>query len=168
MFTHLMRIRRTVLCMAMACVVPVMAEVVFCVGKPAGEEANNSNVSELLERKTEQILLRNSAAASPDNCEYVIVPTLIVESCKSTEGLLGNVSVITGEFTLTAKNINDGTAYYAVTVPLKVSAKSLAKGDEAISLARSIRTNDVRYTRFIRISRTRIEQNDSVSVMKRR
>ena len=168
MFTHLMRIRRTVLCMAMASVVPVMAEVVFCVGRTVGEEANNSNVSELLERKTEQILLRNSAAASPDNCEYVVVPTLIVESCITTEGLLGNVSVVTGEFTLTAKNMNDGTAYYAVTVPLKVSAKSLAKGDEAISLARSIRINDVRYTRFIRISRTRIEQNDSVSVMKRR
>ena len=132
------------------------AEVNFSAGRPEGAAATDPAVYEVLLKKTEQILTRTSAGAAGAVDVFVMRPSLTVGDKASTEGLVRNVNTLTGEFTLTAFNAIDGSTYNSVTVPLNVVAKGSGQSD-ALMFARSVKTTDAAFVRFIRQTRERID-----------
>ncbi len=116
----------------------------------------NEEAAEMILRKIEHILTRNSAAAGAD-AEFGVEASLSINEESRTSGLVRNVTSISGELTLTALSTSDGTRYYSMTVPLKTVLKGKGSDEAALALAKSIKPTDSVYTRFIRIARQKIE-----------
>lgn len=137
-----------------------------------GGVASTANLSEeaakVLQSKLSQILNRNSAAAGGDFGVFQIVGAIDVESHKSTSGLIENVSQISGNLILTARNAWDNAEYYSVSVPLNVASNNGNIKDSQLMLARSIKVTDPSYVRFIKKARENIsralEQDCNVTV----
>lgn len=134
------------------------AEVQFNVARPASGSGLSDEVSELLVKKTEQILTRNSAAAAGAFDVFVVEPSLTVGDVLTSSGTVREVKTLSGEFTLVARNALDGARYYSVTVPLKTVVKSMTAGGEALALAKAIRPTDAVFTRFVRTARENAER----------
>lgn len=133
-------------------------DIQFGVGKPDSGTKMSKEVKELLTTKVSQILNRNSAAAGGDFGAFVVTPTLTLGEESTTSGLARNFSVVTGELTLTARNRDDRSEYYSVTVPLKVTNKNTST-DPLLALAKSIKPTDAAYVRFIRTARENISKS---------
>lgn len=150
--------RIAVLFISLAFALPGLSQIYFGVGSPEGSEAEDRGVAALLVQKTEQILTRNSAAAAKDKSCYVLIPSLTVNSVNSTNGTLQKVTTVSGEFTLTAVKVSDGMQYYSVSVPVKTSTRNFKDGTEAQVLIKAVKPTDVKFTRFIRLARKKIEE----------
>lgn len=128
----------------------------FVAGTPAqqGMSAKNQNALKL---KVEQIIARNNAGAASVYNAFVIQPELVPGETKKTEGLLRDVTLVTGEFSLTARNKYDDSLYG--TVVIEVQGDAAGSTDDAIaSLISGIKVTDPAFVRFIRTTRKRIAE----------
>lgn len=128
----------------------------FVAGTPAqqGMSAKNLNA---LKQKVEQIIARNNAGAASVYNAFVIQPELVLGETKKTEGLLRDVTLVAGEFSLTARNKYDDSLYG--TVVIEVQGDATGSTDEAIaSLISGIKATDPAFVRFIRTTRKRIAE----------
>ena len=117
----------------------------------------SENVVNALDLKLKQIMNRNSAAAADAYNVFAIDPSIELTDIVSTEGMVQNVSVAKGNLTLIAKNKIDGAMYYTMTIPVKGDA--FGNNEKALlKLISNIKVTDPAFTRFIRISRQKIEE----------
>ena len=129
----------------------------------------SENVVNALDLKLKQIMNRNSAAAADAYNVFAIDPSIELTDIISTEGMVQNVSVAKGNLTLIAKNKIDGAMYYTMTIPVKGDA--FGNDEKALlKMISNIKVTDPAFTRFIRISRQKIEEyydaNCSVIIQK--
>ncbi len=115
----------------------------------------SAEVAQALKLKVEQILTRNSAAATSMYNAFVVEPQLNLLDEMSTEGLVRNIHVVKAELTLLAKNALDGSMYGSIVVPISGSGKD-SKDQTLRSLIANIKVTDTQYTRFIRNARQKI------------
>ncbi len=128
----------------------------FMAGTPKSERLTDEQ-KEAVKQKVEKIIARNNAGAVTLTDAFVIEPELSLGQAKKTDGLLRDVSLVTGEFSLVVHNKYDGSVYNSVTVDVKASA--VGSESEAInSLIKSIKVTDPVYVRFIRNARKRIAE----------
>lgn len=132
-------------------------EIQFSASEPAATGLTQET-RELLRSKVAQILNRNAAAAAGDYGLFTVVPELTVQDTKATEGLVRDITVLTGELVLTARNAADGTEFYAVTVPLKATSKEAVK-DPQLLLVKSIKITEPVFVRFVRNARQNIAKH---------
>ena len=107
--------------------------------------------------KVKNILARNNASASSQYNVFVIEPALEVGEPMASEGLMQDFTLIKGELTLLARNKVDGTLYHSTTIDVK----GAAQGNEKAALKemiKSIAVTNPAFTRFIRITRQKIEE----------
>ncbi len=132
-----------------------LAEVNFYILPVKADGDITEEAANVVYKKAEQILTRNSAAASGVADVFAIEAKLTVTGENTTSGLIQDVTSISGELTLVALNKIDNSKYYSVTVPLKAASK----GDKSpvLTLANSIKTTEPVYTRFVRTAREKIE-----------
>lgn len=131
-------------------------EIHFVAGMPA-QNGMPANAVNALKLKVEQIIARNNAGATSVHNAFVIQPELVLGETKKTEGLLRDVTLVTGEFSLTARNKYDGSVYG--TVAIDVQGDATGSKDAAISsLISSIKVTDPAFVRFIRTTRKRIAE----------
>lgn len=131
-------------------------EIHFVAGMPA-QNGMPANAVNALKLKVEQIIARNNAGATSVHNAFVIQPELVLGETKKTEGLLRDVTLVTGEFSLTARNKYDGSVYG--TVVIDVQGDATGSKDAAISsLISSIKVTDPAFVRFIRTTRKRIAE----------
>lgn len=131
-------------------------EIHFVAGMPA-QNGMPANAVNALKLKVEQIIARNNAGATSVYNAFVIQPELVLGETKKTEGLLRDVTLVTGEFSLTARNKYDDSVYGTVVV--EVQGDATGSKDAAISsLISSIKVTDPAFVRFIRTSRKRIAE----------
>lgn len=117
----------------------------------------SENVVNALDLKLKQIMNRNSAAAADAYNVFAIDPSIELTDIVSTEGMVQNVSVAKGNLTLIAKNKIDGAMYYTMTIPVKGDA--FGNNEKALlKMISNIKVTDPAFTRFIRISRQKIEE----------
>ena len=117
----------------------------------------SENVVNALDLKLKQIMNRNSAAAADAYNVFAIDPSIELTDIVSTEGMVQNVSVAKGNLTLIAKNRIDGAMYYTMTIPVKGDA--FGNNEKALlKMISNIKVTDPAFTRFIRISRQKIEE----------
>jgi len=140
----------------------------FVASTPA-QQGLSQKTTDALKLKTEQIIARNNAGATSIYNAFVIQPELLLGETKETEGLLRDVTLITGEFSLTVRNKYDGSVYG--TVVMEVQGDAVGSEEDAItSLISGIKVTDPAFVRFIRNARKRIadfyEQNCSVILKK--
>ncbi|MDR0745529.1 MAG: hypothetical protein LBF17_03435 [Mediterranea sp.] len=115
----------------------------------------NNDVKEGLKQKVEQIIGRNNAGATSVYNAFIIQPGLDVQDSKSTEGLVRNVTLVTGELTLTAKNLYDESVYGTLVVNLEGDATG--NREAALkALLKNIKITNPAFTRFIRTTREKI------------
>ncbi len=115
------------------------------------------SVIDALHLKIQQIMTRNNAASTNPYNVFAIEPTISIIDISSSDGLVQNISVAQGELTLIAKNTIDGALYYSVVIPLKCSVTGNA--DKALeSMIKGIKITNPAFTRFIRISREKIDK----------
>ena len=117
----------------------------------------SENVVNALDLKLKQIMNRNSAAAADAYNVFAIDPSIELTDIVSTEGMVQNVSVAKGNLTLIAKNKIDGAMYYTMTIPVKGDAFG-DKEKALLKMISNIKVTDPAFTRFIRISRQKIEE----------
>jgi hypothetical protein len=110
--------------------------------------------AELLAKKTEQIITRNSAGAASVHNVFVIQPSIQIIDEQSSAGIVRNVKMVKGELTLTAKNKVDGSLYHTIIVSLTATVPE--NEDVYRKMISSIKPTDPVYTRFIRIARQKI------------
>lgn len=122
---------------------------------PPTEGDMSAEVAQALKLKVEQILTRNSAAATSMYNAFVVEPQLNLLDEMSTEGLVRNIHVVKAELTLLAKNALDGSMYGSIVVPISGSGKD-SKDQTLRSLIANIKVTDTQYTRFIRNARQKI------------
>lgn len=128
----------------------------FMAGMPKSEKLT-ADQKEALKQKVEKIIARNNAGAVTLTDAFVIEPELRLGQTKKTDGLLRDVSLVSGEFSLVVHNKYDGSVYNSVTVDVKASA--VGSESEAInSIIKSIKVTDPVYVRFIRNARKRIAE----------
>ncbi|MCD8236440.1 MAG: hypothetical protein LUD00_07255 [Prevotellaceae bacterium] len=128
----------------------------FMAGMPKSEKLT-AEQKEALKQKVEKIIARNNAGAVTLTDAFVIEPELRLGQTKKTDGLLRDVSLVSGEFSLVVHNKYDGSVYNSVTVDVKASA--VGSESEAInSIIKSIKVTDPVYVRFIRNARKRIAE----------
>jgi hypothetical protein len=115
----------------------------------------SNDIKEGLKQKVEQIIGRNNAGATSVYNAFILQPALDIQEIKSTEGLVRNVTLVTGELTLTAKNLYDESIYGTLVVNLEGDA---AGDREAAlkSLLKNIKITNPAFTRFIRTTREKI------------
>ena len=117
----------------------------------------SENVVNALDLKLKQIMNRNSAAAADAYNVFAIDPSIELTDIVSTEGMVQNVSVAKGNLTLIAKNRIDGAMYYTMTIPVKGDA--FGNNEKALlKMISNIKVTDPAFTRFIRLSRQKIEE----------
>jgi hypothetical protein len=121
---------------------------------PDNDKLSN-DVKEGLKQKVEQIIGRNNAGATSVYNAFIIQPGLDVQETKSTEGLVRNVTLVTGELTLTVKNLYDESVYGTLVVNLEGDATG---SQEAAlkALLKNIKITNPAFTRFIRTTREKI------------
>ena len=117
----------------------------------------SENVVNALDLKLKQIMNRNSAAAADAYNVFAIDPSIELTDIVSTEGMVQNVSVAKGNLTLIAKNKIDGAMYYTMTIPVKGDAFG-DKEKALLKMISNIKVTDPAFTRFIRLSRQKIEE----------
>lgn len=128
----------------------------FIAGTPVQQGLSRKN-AEALKSKVERILARNNAGTTSDSNVYVIQPELILGETKRTEGLVRNVTLVTGELSLTARNRQDGSIY--ATVTMEVQGDTNQSEEQAIAdLISQIKVTDRAFVRFIRTARKRIAE----------
>lgn len=128
----------------------------FLAGTPTQEGLSRKN-AEALKLKVEQILARNNAGTVSKGNVYVIQPELVLGETKRTEGLVRDVTLVTGELSLTARNREDGSTY--ATVTLEVQGDTTGSEEQAIAaLISQIKVTDRSFVRFIRTARKRIAE----------
>ncbi|MDR3117870.1 MAG: hypothetical protein LBU44_00340 [Mediterranea sp.] len=116
------------------------------------------DVKEGLKQKVEQIIGRNNAGATSIYNAFIIQPGLDVQDTKSTEGLVRNVTLVTGELTLTAKNLYDESIYGTLTISLEGDATG--NREAALkALLKNIKITNPAFTRFIRTTREKIMEH---------
>ena len=82
----------------------------FVAGTPTQKGLSQKNM-DALKLKVEQIIARNNAGTASLYNAFVIQPELVLGETKKTEGLLRDVTLVTGEFSLTARNKYDDSVY---------------------------------------------------------
>lgn len=96
-------------------------------------------------------------------------PNLFSERRRKTEGLLRDVMLVTGEFSLTARNKYDDSVYGTAVIEVQGDATG-SKDDAIASLISGIKVTDPAFVRFIRTTRKRIadfyQQNCPVIIKK--
>ncbi|MDR0657827.1 MAG: hypothetical protein LBG18_02635 [Mediterranea sp.] len=121
---------------------------------PDNDKLSN-DIKEGLKQKVEQIIGRNNAGATSIYNAFIIQPELDVQDTKSTEGLVRNVTLVTGELTLTAKNLYDESIYGTLIVNLEGDAAG--NQETALkALMKNIKITNPAFTRFIRTTREKI------------
>ncbi|NDV58103.1 hypothetical protein D0T85_08310 [Bacteroides sp. 519] len=140
----------------------------FVAGAPT-QDGISEKVKNAMKLKVEQIIARNNAGANSLYNAFVIVPELTITDTRSTEGLIRDVTLLTGEFTLTAKNRYDDSIYGNVII--EVSGDATGNQEAAMAaLLNGIKSNNPAFLRFIRTTRKRIveyyEQNCQTIVLK--
>ena len=128
----------------------------FNINRSAQKDISEKVVN-ALDLKLKQIMNRNSAAAADAYNVYAIDPSIELTDIVSTEGMVQNVSVAKGNLTLIAKNKIDGAMYYTMTIPVKGDAFG-DKEKALLKMISNIKVTDPAFTRFIRLSRQKIEE----------
>ena len=123
----------------------------FNINRSAQKDISEKVVN-TLDLKLKQIMNRNSAAAADAYNVFAIDPSI-----ELTEGMVQNVSVAKGNLTLIAKNKIDGAMYYTMTIPVKGDAFG-DKEKALLKMISNIKVTDPAFTRFIRLSRQKIEE----------
>ena len=128
----------------------------FTINRSAQKDISETVVN-ALDLKLKQVMNRNSAAAADAYNVFAIDPSIELTDIVSTEGMVQNVSVAKGNLTLIAKNKIDGAMYYQMTIPVKGDA--FGNNEKALlKMISNIKVTDPAFTRFIRISRQKIEE----------
>ena len=128
----------------------------FTINRSAQKDISETVVN-ALDLKLKQVMNRNSAAAADAYNVFAIGPSIELTDIVSTEGMVQNVSVAKGNLTLIAKNKIDGAMYYQMTIPVKGDA--FGNNEKALlKMISNIKVTDPAFTRFIRISRQKIEE----------
>lgn len=128
----------------------------FVAGTPTQKGLSQKN-KDALKLKVKQIIARNNAGAASLYNAFVIQPELVLGATKKTEGLLRDVTLVTGEFSLTARNKYDDSVYG--TAVIEVQGDAAGNQEEAIaSLISGIKVTDPAFVRFIRTTRKRIAE----------
>ena len=128
----------------------------FNINRSAQKDISEKVVN-TLDLKLKQIMNRNSAAAADAYNVFAIDPSIELTDIVSTEGMVQNVSVAKGNLTLIAKNRIDGAMYYTMTIPVKGDA--FGNNEKALlKMISNIKVTDPAFTRFIRLSRQKIEE----------
>lgn len=110
---------------------------------------------ENLQKKVEKIIARANAGIVSESNVFGIEADIAVKDSKTSAGLLRDVSVVTADVTLTAKNTEDGSVYYSSTI--EVQADAIGKESEALEkLISGIKVTDPAFVRFIRTARKRV------------
>ena len=128
----------------------------FNINRSAQKDISEKVVN-ALDLKLKQIMNRNSAAAADAYNVFAIDPSIELTDIVSTEGMVQNVSVAKGNLTLIAKNKIDGAMYYTMTIPVKGDAFG-DKEKALLKMISNIKVTDPAFTRFIRLSRQKIEE----------
>ena len=128
----------------------------FNINRSAQKDISEKVVN-ALDLKLKQIMNRNSAAAADAYNVFAIDPSIELTDIISTEGMVQNVSVAKGNLTLIAKNRIDGAMYYTMTIPVKGDAFG-DKEKALLKMISNIKVTDPAFTRFIRLSRQKIEE----------
>lgn len=126
-------------------------EIMFGVRLPADAGGSDDSKS-LIENKIVQILGRCGAGAAGNLDVFVVEPVITELDRASSEGLVRNVSSISGELTLTARHRYSDAVFYSSTVPLNAVTKS-TDADALSLLAKAIKPTDATYVRFVRNAR---------------
>lgn len=153
--------KKSMILCALLLVVPLWAAaqeaIHFVAGTPAQPGLSQKTI-DALRLKTEQILARNNAGAAPAHGAFVLQPELRLGEVKKTEGLLREVTLVGGEFSLTARNRYDGSIYG--TAVIEVQGDAAGSREEALSsLISGIKVTDPAFVRFIRTTRKRIAEH---------
>lgn len=140
----------------------------FVAGTPTQKGLSQKNM-DALKLKVEQIIARNNAGTASLYNAFVIQPELVLGETKKTEGLLRDVTLVTGEFSLTARNKYDDSVYGTAVIEVQGDATG-SKDDAIASLISDIKVTDPAFVRFIRTTRKRIadfyQQNCPVIIKK--
>ena len=140
----------------------------FVAGTPTQKGLSQKNM-DALKLKVEQIIARNNAGTASLYNAFVIQPELVLGETKKTEGLLRDVTLVTGEFSLTARNKYDDSVYGTAVIEVQGDATG-SKDDAIASLISGIKVTDPAFVRFIRTTRKRIadfyQQNCPVIIKK--
>lgn len=128
----------------------------FNINRSAQKDISEKVVN-ALDLKLKQIMNRNSAAAADAYNVFAIDPSIELTDIVSTEGMVQNVSVAKGNLTLIVKNKIDGAMYYTMTIPVKGDAFG-DKEKALLKMISNIKVTDPAFTRFIRLSRQKIEE----------
>lgn len=130
-------------------------EIQFTILKSAQPELSQS-VADALDLRLKQVFTRNSAGSANQYNVFAIEPVFELSDVLTTDGLVQEVSVVKGELTLIAKNLVDGTMYYSMTIPVRANA--VGNEEKAMkSMIGNIKSTDTKFTRFIRITRQKIQ-----------
>lgn len=130
-------------------------EIQFTILKSAQPELSRS-VADALDLRLKQVFTRNSAGSANQYNVFAIEPVFELSDVLTTDGLVQEVSVVKGELTLIAKNLVDGTMYYSMTIPVRANA--VGNEEKAMkSMIGNIKSTDTKFTRFIRITRQKIQ-----------
>ena len=140
----------------------------FVADTPTQKGLSQKNM-DALKLKVEQIIARNNAGTASLYNAFVIQPELVLGETKKTEGLLRDVTLVTGEFSLTARNKYDDSVYGTTVIEVQGDATG-SKDDAIASLISGIKVTDPAFVRFIRTTRKRIadfyQQNCPVIIKK--
>ncbi len=130
------------------------SEIMFGVRIPANSPTSDG-IRDILENKVTQILGRCGAGAAGSRDVFVVEPVVNLTDEKTSEGLVRNVSSISGELSLTARHRYSDATFYNTTVPLNAVAKGSGQ-DTMNLLAKSIKPSDAVYVRFVRNARKKV------------
>lgn len=122
---------------------------------PVESKVLTPETAEKMEATIRKGLGRSEAVTDSPDALYGVRPCLLIDDIRQTEGLVREISTVSGDLTLEAVNLKDGTVYHTVTIPLKTSAA----GGEAKAvdrLASSLKPTDTAFVRFVRLAREKI------------
>lgn len=105
-----------------------------------------------LKNKIEQILGRCGAGAGGSGGVFIIEPVINETDRSTSEGLVRNVSSISGELSLTARHRYSDAIFYSAAVPLNAVATG-KDVDPLLLLVKAIKPTDAAYVRFVRNAR---------------
>lgn len=115
---------------------------------------------ELLLSRLGQALARCGAGGGA-NTPFLLQASVEVGDVQSTDGLVQNVSSVSGSLVLQVVNSLNGESYGGLTIPLKAAVKGAGKDIEK-SLVATVKSNDPKFVRLVRNARKSIEENFSL------
>lgn len=137
---------------------PVWGEIMFQVVPVEAEGDVTVEAANVIFRKCEQIMTRNSAAAAGAADVFGVRAKLTLTGEAKTSGMVRDITSASGELSIIAFNKIDNAKYYSVTVPLNAAIKGGGEGAAVLALANSIKPSDAVYTRFVRVAREKVEE----------